>query len=114
MAAKKKARKTTTKMNKSEFVRSLAESVPAKQVVAEAAKLGMKLDEKYVYNVRSADRQKGGAPGRRAAVGRAIRGRRTHGENGILEDRLRTAIAEVGLARAREVFAEVESAFAGT
>jgi hypothetical protein len=91
-----------TKLNKSDFVRKMG-STPAKEVVAAAAKQGMKLTERYVYVIRSADKAKGRrgapAPGRRAGGG--------------AEANLRRAIAELGLARARAVLAEVERAFGG-
>jgi hypothetical protein len=111
MAAKKR-KSSSGKMSKSDFVRSMPGSTPAKEVVDAAAKQGMKLDEKYVYNIRSADRQRGrapGAPGRPARRGPAPRVGRAGG--GGLEEQLRKIVAELGLARARDVFSQVEAAF---
>ena len=89
------------KITKSDFVRKMA-NTPAKEVVAAAAKAGMKLTERYVYVIRSADKAKG----RRGVGG----GRRAAG-GGASEVALRNAIAELGLARARQVLADVEHAF---
>lgn len=99
---KKSTKKFTKKINKSEFVRAQG-SKPAKEIVELAAKKGIKLTERYVYVIRSADKAKAGTvrsngkPGRRASGGN--------------EAGLRQAIAELGLSRAREVMAEVERAF---
>jgi hypothetical protein len=95
MAAK---RRKKTPLNKSDFVRKMGKT-PAKEVVAAAAKQGMKLTERYVYVIRSADKAKA-RRGRAAPAGR--RG---------AEGDLRKAIAELGLSRARQVLAEVEAAF---
>src|SRR5215471_16150325 len=103
MAARKK-RTRNGEMTKSDFVRSLPGDTPAKDVVERAAKKGMKLSEKYVYVIRSNDkRNTGGGGGRRRGRGRAA--------GGGGEAQLRKAIAELGLARARAVFQEVEAAF---
>jgi hypothetical protein len=89
-------------MNKSDFVRSMGKR-PAKEVVAAAAKRGMKLTERYIYVIRSADKAKG----RRVGGGGATR------SSGGAEAALRSAIAELGLSRARQVLSEVERTFAG-
>ncbi len=84
----------------------------AKDVVAAAAKKGIKITPAYVYVIRSkTDAPKAAKPGRKAKGGRraAARGAGT----GSAEAQLRQAIAEIGLAKAREIFAEVEAAFAG-
>lgn len=78
-------------------------STPAKDVVAAAKKNGITLSEQYVYVIRSNANRKAGKT-RMSGVGRVAR-------SGNAEAELRTAIAEVGLARARAVFAEVERAF---
>lgn len=94
----------------------------AKEVVSEAQKQGLKITEGHVYNLRSASpkKPKKGAttlsgtntgapvkrgPGRPPKVAQPT----ATADEGVL----RRAIAELGLARARAVFAEVESAFAG-
>ena len=51
MASKKK---TSKKLTKSEFIRSKPKKMQAKEVVAQAAKLGMKFTENYVYTIRRA------------------------------------------------------------
>lgn len=115
MAAKKRSKQGGRKGSKTAFVLGLAHSMPAKDVVAKAAAQGMKLSEKYVYNVRSSHRSgpaKRPSPGRPAKRGRPARVRAQAGD-GNLESRLRSAIAELGLARARQVFDEVSAAFGG-
>jgi hypothetical protein len=97
-------RKRRGAINKSDFVRQMPPGTPAKEVVAAAKKRGVKLTERYVYVIRSSDKAKakrGKGPGR-------VGGRRGGGD---AETALRTAIAELGLSRARQVMAEVERAF---
>ena len=99
MAAK---RNKKAPLSKSDFVRQMGPKTPAKEVVAAAAKRGMKLTERYVYVIRSADKSK-------ARRGGGVRG----GRGAAAEADLRRAIAELGLTRARAVLAEVEAAFSG-
>ncbi|HEY3234726.1 MAG TPA: hypothetical protein VGJ84_08410 [Polyangiaceae bacterium] len=101
------ARRKSSNISKSQFVRDLPPKLSAKEVVQAAAKRGMKLNEKYVYNVRSAAKMKGKRRGRSVARSpRAAGGDR-------LELQLRQTIAQVGLQRARAIFQAVESAFLG-
>lgn len=98
-------RTQSPKINKSEFIRSMADA-PAREVVEAGAKKGVKLSEKYVHVIRSADKA-------RARVGKVVggggkRGRRASAGS---EAELRRAIAELGLTRARQVLGEVEAAF---
>ena len=86
---------------KSEFVRSLDRSLSAAEVVALAAKKGLRLTPAFVYNIRSA--------GARTAPRPAKNG----GTRGTPEAQLRAAIAQIGLARARQILDEVEQTFAG-
>lgn|SRR5690606_22022742 len=99
---------------KSEFVRSLDPTIPAAEVVAMAAKKGMKLTPALVYNIRSAARARNALKAaasdnrRKASPQHATKQRnRSH------ESLLRAAIAQVGLSRAREILEEVEATFAG-
>jgi hypothetical protein len=103
--------------------------MPAKDVVAKGAAQGMKLSEKYVYNIRSSNRGKKGprrgpgrppkaARGRPPKIGRRAtrtvgRGRGRPRAGGDLDQQLRATIAELGLARSRAVFEEVAAAFGG-
>lgn len=82
--------------------------MPAKKVVEEGKKRGITLSEKYVYVIRSNSKAK-------ASKSRGTRGGAgaSRGDNSSLEARLRNTIAELGLARARQVFASVEAAFSG-
>ena len=94
------------KLNKSEFVRSMPDA-KASDVVAAAKKKGITLSDRYVYVIRSADKAKArnGLP-----IGRE-RGRGRGRSSGNAEAQLRQAIAELGLAAARRVLQDVESAF---
>lgn len=120
--AKKKATHKKTKGSKTpkaefgaktKFVQAVALDIPAKQVVEEAAKQGLAMSENHVYAVRAEMRKKqkkqGSAPRtpKNSAVPKASK-------SSGLETQLRHAIAELGLARARAIFAEVEKAFAGS
>jgi hypothetical protein len=98
--SRKTAKPAKAAMNKSDFVRSMG-SRPAKEVVALAAKRGMKLSERYVYVIRSADKAKARRRGQVRVGG------------GSADASLREAIAEVGLVRARQILGEVEAAFGG-
>lgn len=89
---------------KSEFVRSLDRTMPAADVVALAEQQGMKLTTGLVYNIRSMANGRGESPSRKRKI------------SGIMqtsEAMLRTAIAEVGLVKARAILEEVEEAFSG-
>jgi hypothetical protein len=100
MARRKKA------TSKTAFALGLPADMAAKDVVVEAAEKGIKLTDRYVYVIRSNANAKarGGWKSRttKRGGGRA---------SGGAEGELRRAIAELGLARAREVLAQVESAF---
>jgi hypothetical protein len=95
---------------KSEFVRSLDRDLPAAEVVALAAKRGLRLTPAFVYNIRSAESS-------RTQHSRASKGGRRGAASGALsgkpEAQLRAAIAQIGLARARQILQEVEDTFAG-
>ncbi|RYZ08561.1 MAG: hypothetical protein EOO73_06805 [Myxococcales bacterium] len=95
---------------KSEFVRSLDRGIPAAEVVALAERRGMKLTAGFVYNIRSSSNGKITSNG----VGNgALRKRRTITKIESAEQVLRAAIAQIGLAKAREILDEVEATFAG-
>ena len=91
---------------KSEFVRSLDRGIPAADVVLLAHRRGMKLTAGFVYNIRS--NANGKASGNAGA-----RKRESAGKVARAEAVLRAAIAQIGLAKAREILEEVEQTFAG-
>ena len=82
---------------KSEFVRSLDRSIPAARVVELAHERGIKVTTGFVYNIRSNSAQRDPRRARPAPP----------------EAALRDAIAQIGLARARQILDEVEATFAG-
>jgi len=92
---------------KTEFVRSLDRAIPAAEVVALAQRRGMKLTTGFVYNIRSSSSSsmKENGHGARTSKGGA--------KAQSAESVLRGAIAQIGLARAREILEEVEDTFAG-
>jgi hypothetical protein len=92
---------------KSDFVRSLDRSIPAAQVVVMAEERGLKLTPGFVYNIRSSA---SGKVGRDVA---AARKQKTAAKVESAEVVLRSAIAQIGLAKAREILEEVEATFAG-
>ncbi len=113
---------------KAAFIRSLPQSVPAKEVVAEAAKQGLHITEGHVYNLRSSTTKKPKQSATTITVtSRDASLRRGPGRprkeapkaqpvvvvSASQEVTLRRAIAELGLSRARAIFAEVEAAFSG-
>jgi hypothetical protein len=91
---------------KSEFVRSLDRAIPAADVVALAERRGMKVTAGFVYNVRSSANAKTNRNGSKHDRQRAATAERA-------EALLRAAIAQIGLARAREILEDVEQTFAG-
>jgi hypothetical protein len=97
---------------KSEFVRSLDRDLSAAEVVALAQKKGLKLTAAFVYNIRSAD-----ARTRRGSASGGSLGKNGNRSAPLLtgspEAQLRAAIAQIGLARARQILQEVEDTFAG-
>jgi hypothetical protein len=98
---------------KSAFVRSLDRDLPAAEVVALADKKGLKLTAAFVYNIRSAE---GRTQPPRGAAGKRGRGPNGNGNGSLTgspEAQLRAAIAQIGLARARQILDEVEDTFAG-
>jgi hypothetical protein len=113
MASKKPGKKTSDKFGaKADFIRSMPESMSAKEVADAAAKQGIKISVNHVYNLRTAARKADGVapvakrgPGRPRATGSS--------SNSNVEQQLRAAIAEVGLQRAREIFDAVAAAFRG-
>lgn len=117
--ASKKSKRGTRKGSKTAFILGLPGDMPAKDVVAKAAAAGIKVGEKYVYNIRSSNRgrpakaKRGPGRPRKAAVARGRRRGpgRPRAANGDLESRLRAAIAELGLARSRAVLDEVAATF---
>lgn len=83
---------------KADFVLNLPPTTPADEVVALAKKRGLRISRAYVYLAR---RNAG-------IVGKRGRGRK---QNRSAEAALRSAIAELGLARSRQILADVERAF---
>jgi hypothetical protein len=122
MATKKKAAapKKTPKTGKAkfgakaEFVRAQPASMSAKEVVEAARAKGILMTENHVYSVRSAGKKAGA---KKTANGTSKKAATAKGaatpKSGGLEAQLRSAIAELGLARARAIFSDVEKAFAG-
>lgn len=94
---------------KSEFVRSLDRALSAAEVVALGEKKGLRLTPAFVYNIRSADSTRSPARGSR----KAGHSNRKATLSGTPEAQLRAAIAQIGLARARQILEEVEDTFAG-
>lgn len=100
---------------KSEFIRSQPADMPAKQVVEAAKQAGLTLSENLVYATRADAKKKAVKGSSRSATPKRKPGRprASSPKTNDLDAQLRSAIAEMGLARARQVFSEVEAAFAG-
>jgi hypothetical protein len=122
MAGKKKQSVSTEgTQSKSEFIRSLPVSMSAKEVVEQAATRGMVLTPAHVYNVRSTSNMTSGRAGRKPGSGAASKKTgpavpaRSMGAGGSRagEDRLRQAIADIGLVRATEILDSVRSTILG-
>jgi len=118
MASKKSAKKSNNNTfgAKADFIRNQPSSMSAKDIVDAAAKQGIRISVNHVYNLRAAAKKqpgsgKSGAGSTKSARGRAATGLATVAPG--LEAQLRSAIAQVGLRRAREIFDSVEKAFRG-
>jgi hypothetical protein len=108
---KKSASTPAKKVTKSAYVRALPSTLSAKEVVAKAKKDGINISIVHVYKVRSAAKPRKGKAGR-PGPGAAAR-REPPAPRDAAEAKVRVLIGEVGLARARRVFAEIEAAFRG-
>jgi hypothetical protein len=89
-------------LNKSDFIRSVPATMPAKEVVAKAKAAGMKLDIQYVYRLRTRSK-----PGRKMVAvakpaAQAMK-TKTNGFHSSTEDLLRAVAAELGLGHAMEI-----------
>lgn len=107
MAAKKKTKSAFGA--KAAFVRGLPRETPAKEVVVQAAKKGLKLSENYVYTIRSSGSKakpgkRGPKPGRKAIASAGMT---------PAEVQLRAAIADLGLVRATEILEGVKTTIRG-
>jgi hypothetical protein len=126
MAAKKTSSKKKAKGAfgaKATFIRDNP-TLSANEVVAKAAAAGIQMTTNHVYNVRSAAKKSPGKKGRPAAKAsgpakKTKPGKQSRASSGSSaanngsEAALRKAIADMGLTRARAVFAEVEAAIRG-
>lgn len=109
--------------SKSAFVRSQPLGMSAKDVVAAAKKEHMKLSIAQVYNIRSTTKLKGKPMGgvkakavRSAPAASAKSSKSSNGSSAVVdmaEAQLRRLIADVGLARSRQIVSEVSATFAG-
>lgn len=115
MAAKKRRKKKTGRRgrgkggtNKSDFIRSMSNDMPAKDVVEAGKKKGLKFSQQLVYNVRAGEK-KGGAKSRRG--GRPARGRAAAaaGASGQ-EAQFRQLVVDLGVTRAKSLLDEVDDA----
>jgi len=94
--------------NASDFVRSMPRDMPAKQVIAAAARKGIKMSANLVYMVRSKARTQGPGGGARGR-----RGRRRRGQGGAADTvAFKRMALGMGLARARQELDELERGLA--
>ncbi len=130
MAAKKRAKKTTSKVvrqsakktsaksaasrneptirqgDKAAFVRSLSRSMPASEVVERAAAKGMIISKAYVHNIRS-------AANKAARALMAKEGKKTiKGNKKKMESSFRELVIALGPARAKKLLSQVETSLA--
>jgi len=106
MASKKN---TPKKMTKTSFVLSLPTNMPAAEVVEKAKAEGVKLDVKYVYNIRATARAKGGTkkvtPKKNIAGAPSSSAKNASGSS---EATFRRLVIDLGLARAKSLLDDVE------
>lgn len=102
--------------SKTAFILSFPMDTPSRQIVDEGAQKGLKFSQTYVSAIRTAKRKKDGTTGPKAKPGRKpkalggltapARPVATTGKS-TPEDRLISAILDVGIGRARQVLAYV-------
>lgn len=102
--------------NKSAFVRSLPESMSAKDVVSKAKAANMVLTENYVYTIRSAAKKKSGkGPGRpgrpKGSVNKpaAAAGASSSGTSNSSQARFIEAALEIGLGNADKLLGKLRA-----
>ena len=105
------------KLTKAAFVRSLPDTMPAKDVVAQGVSAGLEYSEKYDYNTRSSARVKPAARAAapRAAAVKAAPAAVSHApaaSGGSSEAAFRKLVLDLGIARAKSLLSEVESKLA--
>jgi hypothetical protein len=130
MAAKKRAKKTTSKVvrqsaaktstktaasvsestirqgDKAAFVRGLSRSMPASEVVERAGAKGMIISKAYVHNIRS-------AANKAARALMAKEGKKTiKGNKKKMESGFRELVISLGPARAKKLLSQVETSLA--
>jgi hypothetical protein len=100
--------------NKAEFVRNQPVGMPARDVVAAAARLGMIITPDYVHKVRSTAKARStapsGKPARRPSARSDFRFAKPLGvlRAGTPEAAFRKLVLELGLQRAKDLLADVE------
>ncbi len=120
-SAKKSSKKAPEFGAKSDFIRLQPKHMTAKAVVEAGKAMGLIFSDGLVYAVRGASKKSGGGSAKATLKKTAAKAKRgngrsaagSSGESSTLESDLRRCIAELGLARARAIFSEVERAFAG-
>jgi hypothetical protein len=109
MAAKKKNKKsknnpTIRQGDKAAFVRGLARSMPASEVVERALVKGMVISKAYVHNIRSAANKSA-----RALMSKEGK-RSVKGNRKSIEGQFRAMVIHLGPARAKKLLSQVELA----
>lgn len=100
---------------KAEFIRSQPDQLSAREIVEAAKKRGLQITVNHVYNIRAAKRTQLAAerPKKRRGSPVSPHSNFTSHRRDAGEIALRRAIAEIGLARAREIFDSVAAVFDG-
>jgi len=92
--------------DKAAFVRSLARSLPASEVVERAIERGMVMSKAYVHNIRS-------AANKAARALMAKEGKKTvKGTKTKLESQFRELVISLGPSRAKKLLSQVETSLA--
>lgn len=83
--------------------------MPAVELVEEAKKQGFKLSPGFIYNIRAADKKRGGGPRSYSARSSAGGSRASAKASGSMENQLRSVILRMGLDGAEAVFADLRA-----
>lgn len=93
-------------MSKADFVRSLPNDLPVREVLAKAKEAGLSISETYAYGVRAAGKNKGAKGAKGVRKGRSVLVSRS---SGAVEGQFLDLVLDIGLVRAQQLLSDVKS-----
>lgn len=96
---------------KADFIRSQPDSMSAREIANAAAAQGLEVSVAHVYNLRSKSAKALGDGEEKRDIRARSPDPNYPARLGAMERRIRAAIAELGLRRARQIFEEIADVF---